>query len=58
MLGKLGLVAPTRDQPRGVFAMHSIDHVVVRGRVLDIEHHSAEAHGRRLSDHDLYVVVS
>ena len=57
LLQQLGLRAPMRNQPRGVYDMRSIDHVAVPGRVVDVEHHIAEAVGRRLSDHDLYVVV-
>ena len=57
LLAELGLAAPTRAQPRGVHLMTSIDHIAVRGPVLAVEHHSAEADGRRLSDHDLYVVT-
>ena len=57
ILDELRLVAPTRSQPRGTLAMCSIDHVAVRGPVLGVEHQSASAGGRRLSDHDLYVVT-
>ncbi len=57
LLGQLALEAPTRHQPRGVYEMQSIDHIAVPGRVVGVEHHSAEAVDGRLSDHDLYVVV-
>lgn len=57
MLTELGLVAPTRSQPRGLHPMRSIDHVAVRGPVVGVEHHSAVVDGRRVSDHDLYVVT-
>jgi hypothetical protein len=57
MLDELGLDAPTRGQPRGTLPMCSIDHIAAAGPALSVEHHSAAVAGRRLSDHDLYVVT-
>ena len=56
LLTSLGLHAPTRHEPRGVYAINSIDHVAVPDPSATAQHIVAQAGGRRLSDHDLYVV--
>lgn len=56
LLATLDLHAPTRHDPRGVYAMNSIDHVAVSDASATSEHVPAQISSRRLSDHDLYIV--
>lgn len=55
---KLGLVLPTAELPHRIDGLLSIDHVAAPAdvRVLGAERYVAAAKGRRLSDHDAYVV--
>ncbi|NYE35632.1 hypothetical protein F4692_000736 [Nocardioides cavernae] len=53
----LGLDVPTADLPHAADGLLSIDHVAVpAGRGSDAHRVAAEADGKRLSDHDAYVV--
>ena len=56
LLADLGLHAPTRHDPRGVYAINSIDHVAVTDEQAISTHIVAAVDSRRLSDHDAYVV--
>lgn len=55
---RLGLVVPTAAEPHVVEGLRTIDHVAVPApaEVVGVEHHRAARDGRRLSDHDAYVV--
>ncbi|WP_159081278.1 endonuclease/exonuclease/phosphatase family protein [Nocardioides sediminis] len=56
-LKSFGLEAPTADLPHAIDGLLSIDHVAVPvGRRAAASRVSAERSGRRLSDHDAYVV--
>lgn len=57
-LAELDLQVPTADLPHQLDGLHSIDHIAVprTWRVLSAERISATDRGRRLSDHDAYVV--
>ena len=54
----LDLQVPTGDAPHQIPDLLSIDHVAVPAawRVRSVEHHPAFVDGRRISDHDAYVV--
>lgn len=56
LLTTLDLHAPTRHDPRGVYAINSIDHVAVSDASATSTHVPALFDDRRLSDHDMYVV--
>lgn len=52
----LGLHVPTRSLPHRLPELFSIDHIALPAPVRAAQHVAAEAGGRRLSDHDAYVV--
>ena len=54
---QLGLAVPTADLPHAIDGLLSIDHVAVpRGTAASASRIAAEHDGKRLSDHDAYVV--
>ncbi|GAA1438708.1 hypothetical protein GCM10009641_44580 [Mycobacterium cookii] len=54
---QLGLAVPTADLPHPIDGLLSIDHVAVpRGTATTASRISAEHDGKRLSDHDAYVI--
>lgn len=57
-MSRLGLAAPTHDLPHQLPGLLSVDHVAVPAgwSVAAAEHHIAGPPGRRISDHDAYVV--
>jgi endonuclease/exonuclease/phosphatase family metal-dependent hydrolase len=57
-LDDLGLTVPTARLPHRIDGLLSIDHIAVSrsATVSAAERHVAQAHGKRLSDHDAYVV--
>jgi hypothetical protein len=57
-LDKLNLEVPTAELPHRIDGLLSIDHLAVRvgSEILGVERVSASHEGRRLSDHDAYVV--
>lgn len=56
-LGELGLVVPTADLPHRIDGLLTIDHVAVpNGSVGEATRIVAEKDGKRLSDHDAYLV--
>ncbi|WP_299926078.1 endonuclease/exonuclease/phosphatase family protein [uncultured Nocardioides sp.] len=56
-LDELGLVVPTTDLPHAIEGLLSIDHVAVpAGLAATARRVVAECDGKRLSDHDAYVV--
>lgn len=57
-LGRLGLQLPTAELPHRIEGLSSIDHIAVPAswRVVGTERIDASQAGRRLSDHDAYVV--
>ena len=57
VLGKLGLWVPTADLPHAIDGLLTIDHIAVPRGVPATASHVVAAHdGKRLSDHDAYVV--
>lgn len=58
VLDTLGLQVPTANLPHRLDGRGSIDHIAVPGswRVLSADRVSATREGKRLSDHDAYVV--
>lgn len=56
-LDELGLVVPTAELPHAIEGLLSIDHVAVpAGSAASARRVVAECEGKRLSDHDAYVV--
>ncbi|WP_210649192.1 endonuclease/exonuclease/phosphatase family protein [Nocardioides sp. SYSU D00065] len=56
-LGELDLAVPTAELPHAIDGLLSIDHIAVpAGTAASARRVSAEHHGKRLSDHDAYVV--
>ena len=56
-LDELGLAAPTADLPHPIDGLLSIDHIAVpKGTQASASRIAAEHDGKRLSDHDAYVV--
>ena len=56
-LDELGLVVPTTELPHAIEGLLSIDHVAVpAGSAASARRVVAECEGKRLSDHDAYVV--
>jgi hypothetical protein len=58
LVEKLGLDVPTADLPHPLAGLVSIDHVALRGGSEEARRVVASKGGKRLSDHDLYVVVT
>jgi hypothetical protein len=58
LVEELGLEVPTADLPHRLPDLLSIDHVAMRGRSEEARRVVASKNGQRLSDHDLYVVVT
>jgi hypothetical protein len=56
---KIGLSVPTAQLPHAIDGLLSIDHIAVpmESRVVSAERYVAAHDGRRLSDHDAYVVT-
>jgi endonuclease/exonuclease/phosphatase family metal-dependent hydrolase len=58
-IAKLNLTVPTTEEPHRIDGITSIDHIAVPNRVAAAaERVVAEAAGKRLSDHDAYVVTA
>jgi hypothetical protein len=55
---RLGVRVPTQELAHRIPELLTIDHIAVPARlpVVSAAQHRAEAHGKRLSDHDAYVV--
>ena len=58
LLAELELVVPTTTLPHRIDTLRSIDHVAVRHGVEQAERVSAIHNMKRLSDHDLYSIVT
>lgn len=56
LLADLGLHAPTRHDPRGVYPIDSVYHVAIADERATSTHIGAAVDSRRLSDPDAYVV--
>ena len=58
LLDTLGLCVPTAGLSHHLAGLLSIDHVAVRGGAEDAQRVVATNDGKRLSDHDFYVVTT
>jgi hypothetical protein len=58
LVEELGLHVPTAEHPHPLADLLSIDHIALRGSAADATRVVATKGGKRLSDHDLYVVIT
>ena len=56
LINELGLEVPTAGLPHRITPLLAIDHIALRGGALRSQRIVAAKGGRRLSDHDMYVV--